>query len=89
MREGTDGVAEKPLYEILTKTGSVTAHDPKVCLNPSMLVGCYLNYRGANWTSQALTPIVYSKEMLQSLLRDRWGFRGNSFRPFSQDRNVI
>lgn len=86
MREGTDGVAEKPPYEILTRTESVT--DPKVCLNPSMLVGSYLNYRGANWVSQALTPIVYSKEMLQSLLRDRWGFKGSSFRPFSQVRDV-
>lgn len=73
--------------EILTRTESVT--DPKVQLNPSVLVGCYLNYGGANWASQSLTPIVYSKEMLQSLLTDHWGFRVSSFRPFSQVGDVI
>lgn len=35
----------------------MTFHYPKVHLNLSMRVACYLNYREGNWTSQALASL--------------------------------
>lgn len=40
----------------------MTFHYPKVHLNLSMWVGCYLNYREENWTSQALTALYVVKK---------------------------